>query len=106
MNFTALDIIHFWSDSRGKTIQKVIPSNEKVYVFCTDDLSSEAAKVCHFLNLIFEHPWTFQKKCENDLFVITFFPERISLDNLFQMEKQTQAIKKPLRKERKRRGRQ
>ena len=104
MNFTALDIIHFWSDSRGKSIQKILPSNGKIFVYCTNDLSSEAAKVCQFLNLIFEQPWTFQKKHEDELFVITFFSEKISLEDLFQKKDLYEPTNKPLRKERKRRG--
>ena len=95
MNFTALDIIHFWSDSRGKPIQKVFPTNGKVCVYCTDDLSREAAKVCNFLNLIVQQPWTFQMKNENEKFVITFLPETVTLENLFRMERPTGVTKKP-----------
>ena len=95
MNFTALDIIHFWTDSRGKLIQKVFPAKGKICVYCTCDLSSEAAKVCNFLNLIVKHPWTYQMKNETEKFVITFFPETVTLENLFQKEHQTRAIKKP-----------
>ena len=86
MNFTALDIIHFWTDSRGKTIKKIFPANGKVCVYCTRDLSAEAAKVCHFLNLIVQQPWTFQMKNENEYYLITFFPETVSLKNLFHVE--------------------
>ena len=87
MNFTALDIIHFWTDSRRKTVQKIFPTNGKVCVYCTRDLSTEAAKVCHFIHLIVQQPWTFQMKYENECYVITFFPETINLKNLFQEEK-------------------
>ena len=83
MIFTALDIIQFWSDSRGKQIQKVLPVKGKICVYCTDDLSAEAAKVCNFLDLILKQPWTFQIINENKQFVITFFPETVTLDNLF-----------------------
>jgi len=104
MNFTALDIIHFWTDSRGKHIQKVFPTKGKVCVFCTDDLGSEAAKVCNFINLIVKQPWTFQMKNENGKFVITFFLETVTLENLFQKEHQTREIRKTPRKERERGG--
>jgi hypothetical protein len=104
MNFTALDIIHFWTDSRGKLIQKVLPTNKKIFVYCTDDLSSEATKVCNFLNLILKQPWTFQIKNENEKFVITFLPETVTLDNLFQTEQHHGVIKKTPRKERERGG--
>ena len=105
MDFTALDIIHFWTDSRGKLIQRVFPTKGKVCIYCTDDLSSEAAKVCNFLNLILKQPWAFQMKNENEKFVITFFPETITLENLFHKEHQTNAIKNPAQRERTR-GRQ
>ena len=84
MNFTALDIIHFWADSRCKMIQKIFPTNGKVYVHCTCDLSKEAAKVCNFLNLILKQPWTFQMKNKDEHFVITFFAGTVSLENLFK----------------------
>jgi len=106
MNYTALDIIHFWTDSRSNLIQKVFPTNGKVCVYCTNDLSSEAVKVCNFLNLIVKQPWTFQMINDNDGFVITFFPETVTLENLFQKEQSTGTIKKTLRKERERRVRQ
>jgi len=83
MNFSALDIIHFWSDSRGKQIQKVFPTNGKICVYCTIDLSSEAAKVCNFINLIVKQSWIFQIKNENKQFLITFLPETVTLENLF-----------------------
>ena len=86
MNFTALDIIHFWTDSRRKMVQKIFPTNAKVCVYCTNDLSGEAAKVCNFLTMVVKQPWTFQMKTENEYYVITFFPETVSLDNLFQVE--------------------
>ena len=95
MNFTALDIIHFWTDSRGKLIQKVFPSNGKVCVYCTDDLSEEAARVCNFINLIVKQTWTFQTNQENELIVITFFQEAVTLENLFRKEQKSGAIKKP-----------
>ena len=104
MNFAALDIIHFWSDSRGKLIKKVVPTNREIRVYCNDDLSMEAVKVCHFLNLIVKQPWTFQTVCENEQFVITFLLEKISLERLFQIEYSDGATKKPPRKERKRGG--
>jgi len=88
MNFTALDIIHFWTDSRKKMIQKIFPTNRMVCVYCTNDLSAEATKVCHFLNLILNQPWTFQMKSENGSYVITFSLETVSLVNLFQAETQ------------------
>ena len=88
MNFTAMDIIHFWADSRGNMIQKIFPTNGKICVYCTDDLSREAAKVCHFLNLIMQQPWTFQMKNEHEFYVVTFFPETVSLGSLFPVEKQ------------------
>ena len=84
MNYTALDIIHSWADSRGKQIQKVIPTNGKICVYCTVDFSKEAAKVCQFLHLIIKQPWTFQMKKEHEAFVIAFLPETVSLQNLFQ----------------------
>ena len=95
MNFTALDIIHFWTDSREKLIQRVFPTRGKVCVYCTVDLSSEAAKICNFLNLIVKQPWTFQMKNENEKFLITFYPETVTLENLFQMEGQPISQKKP-----------
>ena len=95
MNFTALDIIHFWTDSRGKQIQKIYPTRGKVSVYCTDDLSSEAAKVCNFLNLIVKQPWTFQTNMENDKFVITFFPETVTLENLFRTQFPGRSKKNP-----------
>ena len=103
MNFTALDIIHYWTDSRGKMIHRVFPTNGKICVYCTDDLSGEAAKVCNFLNLIVKQPWAFQMKNENDLFVFTFFPETVTLETLFQKEPQPEKIKKP-RAKREQRG--
>ena len=84
MNYTALDIIHFWTDSRNKQIQKVFPANGKVCVYCTADLSKEAAKVCNFIHLIVSQPWTFQMKKENETFVITFFAETLTLEDLFK----------------------
>jgi hypothetical protein len=84
MNYTVLDIIHCWADSRGNLIQKVFPTNRKVCVHCTDDLSKEAAKVCNFINLIVKQSWTFQMKKENDVFVITFLSETVSLEKLFR----------------------
>ena len=99
MNFTALDIIHFWTDSRGKMIQKIFPTNGKICVYCTNDLSREAAKVCAFLSLIVKQSWTFQMKNENEKFVITFFPETVNLESLFQAE-QTIVKKKPPQKQR------
>jgi hypothetical protein len=84
MNFTALDIIHFWADSRRTQIQKVFPTGGKVCVHCTGDLSREAAKVCNFINLIVQPRWTFQTKKEKDAFVIFFLPETVTLENLFQ----------------------
>jgi len=104
MNFTALDIIHIWTDSRGKLIQKVLPTNGKICIYCTADLSSEAEKMCNFLILILKQPWTFQMKNENDAFVFTFFTETLSLETLFQSERSTGATKKPPRRERKRGG--
>ena len=86
MNFTVLDMIHFWADSRGKMIQKIFPTNGKICVYCTEDLSKEAAKVCHFLSLIAKQPWTFQTKHEHEHYVITFSPETVSLENLFPVE--------------------
>ena len=62
MNFTALDIIHFWADSRKNRIQNIFPTNGKVCVYCKDDLSKEAVKICSFLHLIVKQPWTFQMK--------------------------------------------
>jgi len=99
MNFTALDIIHFWTDSRGKLIETVFPTNGKVCVYCIEDLSGEAAKVCNFLHLTVKQPWTFQMKKENEKFVITFMPETVSLENLFQKEFHRAGRKKPPRKE-------
>jgi len=100
MNYTALDIIHFWTDSRRKMIQKVFPTKGKVCVYCTCDLSREAAKVCHFINLIVQQPWTFQMKTENEYHVITFFPETVSLDNLFaEMRRDTSPQQKKSRKQ-------
>jgi len=90
MIFTALDIIHLWTDSRGKMIQQIFPTNGKICVFCTGDLSMEAAKVCNFINLIVQQPWTFQMKNENGKYVVTFFPETVSLGNLFPMQKTNQ----------------
>ena len=95
MNYTALDIIHFWSDSRGKLIQKIIPAKGKVYVYCTDNLSGEAVKVCHFLHLIIRQSWTFQITKEDERFVIVFFPEKVTLNNLFKVESQRGETKKP-----------
>ena len=94
MNYAALDIIHFWGDSRGKLIQKVIPTNGKVCVLCTKDLSDEAAKVCNFINLIVKHPWAFYMKNENQQFVITFLSETVTLENLFHKEHLPNEIKK------------
>ena len=104
MNFTALDIIHFWTDSRGKLIQKVFPAKGRICVYSTCDLSSEATKVCNFLNLIVKHPWTFQMKNEDEKFLITFFPETVTLETLFQKENPIKATKKTPRKERERGG--
>ena len=84
MNYTALDIIHFWADSRGKQIQLVLPENRKICVYCTVDLSHEAAKVCMFIHLIIKQPWTFQMKKENEIFVMSFFAETLTLENLFK----------------------
>jgi len=98
MNFTALDIIHLWTDSHGKAILKVFPSNKRIYVWCASDLSREAAKVCGFVGLIVKHPWTFQMEKENERFVITFFPETVNLENLFVQQKS------PAKRERKSRG--
>jgi len=86
MNYTALDIIHFWADSRGKQIHSVIPSKGKIFVCCTVDLSKEAAKICNFITLVVRHPWTFQKQQQNELFEIAFFPEtaNLHLKNLFE----------------------
>ena len=83
MNYTALDIVHFWADSREKLIQSVLPSNGRIYVCCTVDLNREAAKVCSFISLVVKRPWTFQTKIENEQFVIEFFPETVTLENLF-----------------------
>jgi len=106
MNYTALDIIHFWTDSRSNLIQKIFPAKGKICVYCFEDLSSEAVKVCNFLKLIIKHPWTFQMKDENGTFVITFFPETVTLETLFQKEHQPQVNKKTPRKERERGARQ
>jgi len=95
MNFTALDIIHFWTDSRGKLIQKVLPTKGKIYVYCTVDLSSEAAKVCAFINLVVKQIWTFQMKNDNERFIITFSAEAVTLETLFQKEPQAAVKKKP-----------
>jgi len=84
MNYTALDIIHFWADSRGKQIHSVLPTNGKVHVRCTVDLSKEAGRVCNFITLVVKQPWTFQKHRENEMFVIVFFPEKVTLRNLFE----------------------
>ena len=92
--FTALDVIHFWTDSRGKLIQKVYPTKGKICVYCTEDLSIEAVKVCNFLNLILKRPWTFHAKNVNGMFLISFFPETVTLENLFQRESQNEE-KKP-----------
>jgi len=86
MNFTVLDIIHFWTDSRGKIVQKIFPTNGKICVYSTNDISSEATKVCNFLELIVKQQWTFQMNRENENYVFTFFPETVSLENLFQVE--------------------
>jgi len=104
MNYTALDIIHFWTDSRGKLIQMVFPAKGKICVYCTEDLSSEAAKVCNFLHLILKQPWTFQMKNENGRFVMTFSPETVTLENLFQKECPSGGIKKPRAKREQTRG--
>jgi len=102
MNFIALDIIHFWTDSRKNLIQKVLPTRGEVCVYCSADLSSEATKVCNFINLIVKQPWTFQMKSKNGKFVITFLPETVTLESLFQKEGPAAATKKPPRKERER----
>ena len=86
MNFTALDIIHFWVDSRGKQIQRIFPTNGRVCVHCTHDLSNEATKVCNFIHLIIQQTWSFQMEKEKDTFVIFFFPETVTLSHLFQTE--------------------
>ena len=99
MNFTALDVIHFWSDSRGKQIQKVLPVKGKICVYCTTDLINDAAKVCNFLNLILKQPWTYQMKNEKKQFVITFLPETVTLENLFARNVSATKTKTP-RKER------
>jgi len=86
MNYTALDIIHFWADSRGKQIQRIFPTNGKISVHCTRDFSYEANKVCNFIHLIIQQPWSFQMEKEKDTFVFFFFPETVTLDNLFEAE--------------------
>jgi len=54
-----------------------------VFVYCTVDLSKEAIKVCNFITFVMEQHWTFQLQRKNELFEITFFPETVSLANLF-----------------------
>ena len=84
MNYIALDIIHFWADSRVKLIRHVLPSNGKIYIYCTVDLSGEAGKVCNFISLVVNQPWIYQIQRENELFMIVFFPETVTLRNLFE----------------------
>ena len=83
VDFTAFDIIHFWADSRGKLIHIVYPSKGKIFVCCTVDLSEEAVKVCRFITLVVKRSWTFQRQHKDELFELTFFPETVSLGNLF-----------------------
>jgi hypothetical protein len=83
MNYTTLDIIHFWADSRAELIRSVLPSKGKVFVYSAVDLSGEAGKVCGFITLVVKQPWTFRVDKENDLFVIVFLPETVTLKNLF-----------------------
>jgi len=83
MNFTVIEIVHLWADSRGTVIDMVFPSKGKIYVCCEADLSKEAKKVCSFMTLVVKQPWTFQMQRNDDKYWITFFPEKISLDNLF-----------------------
>jgi len=85
MNYIALDIIHFWTDSRKTLIHNVIPSKGKVFVYCKVDLSKDAIKVCNFITLVVKQPWTFQVQRRNEMFEIKFFPETVSLADLFSI---------------------
>jgi len=80
MNYTALDIIHFWADARGELICSVLPSSGKVYVYSTVDLSGEAGKVCSFITLVVKQPWSFRMDKENDRYLIVFFLETVTLE--------------------------
>ena len=83
MDYKVLEIIHLWGDTREKYITKVIPSQGKIFVFCTIDLSVEAGRVCNFINLVVKRTWTFQVQRENELFTVVFFPETVTLTTLF-----------------------
>jgi len=108
MNFKAMDIIQIWTDSHGKTILKVFPTNKKVCVYCTSDLSKEAAKVCSFISMIVKQQWTFrmEKRCPSSelshgvCYSFDFFPETVSLEKLFEKQKT------PAKREKNRGGRQ
>jgi len=84
MNYKVLDIIHLWADSRGKLVHSVFPSKGKIYVYSTGDLGKEAAKVCKFIALVENQPWTFEKQRKNELYELTFFPETARLEDLFE----------------------
>ena len=85
LNYTALDIVHLWCDSRGGKVKSVIPSNGKIFVICTDDLGKEAVKVCSFISLIVGQIWTFKIQKTDNMLLIVFMPDKksVSLETLF-----------------------
>ena len=85
LDYTALDIVHLWCDSRGSKVKSVLPSDGKIFVVCTDDISKEAVKVCSFISLIVGQIWTFTIQKTDDMFLITFMPDNhtITLQYLF-----------------------
>ena len=85
MNYTALDIVHLWCDSRRDKVKTVFPSDDKVFVVCTDDLGKEAVKVCSFISLIVDQIWTFKIQKTDDAFLIVFMSDNntVSLQDLF-----------------------
>ena len=69
-NFQALDILNFWSDTRGLPVSI---AHNQIAVSSGSDLSHDAEKVCKFISFIIGHHWKYRTVKVDNQFKTTFY---------------------------------
>ena len=85
-NFQALDIVNFWSDTRGLPVSI---AHNQIAVSSGYDLSRDAEKVCKFISFIIGHHWKYRTVREDNQYKTIFYENTQQFRPLYSIKKIT-----------------